>query len=958
MGPMAMARDERDGTTDQRLTAPAVPETTCVGRDTERAAGAEFLRQIEDGPASFVIEGGVGTGKSLLFTEILATTAPGTRVLSCRPERWEREMSYCAVADLIAPIADEVLGSLPPPQRRAVEAVLLLQASAEGIEARAVAAGFLSVLHLLAASGPVLVAVDDAPWLDPGSAVVLGYAAKRLGSAPVGMLLTATGDCRSGGGLPAPVALPSAHRVQLGPLSLAAIRAIILDRLGEPLARRTLLRVHELSGGNPRFALELAEADRQDGGADGSEARFPHPTKPFDKTLSGRIARLSPAGRSVAMAAAALSHPTIETLCQVAGAHSWAESGGAEVEAAEVFTVRNGVVTFTEPPLAASAYAAATDLERRELHRRLADVAVDPVEQARHLALSSSGPDTDVARRLDQGAGEAHDRSLREAAVELAEAALHLTPLAAGDDRRRRRIASAGYFAAAGDRVMASTRLNEALVGLSPGPERAEVLRRLGVVLLSSNPLGDGRDLLLQARSEAGTDDAIVAAVERDLAIAALSAGAADAAGRHAHAALRATQAAGRDPLITGAAAATVAAALFAGQGVAPGWVAHASHWEAEAGDVFRLEAPLLLSAIPARARDDLDEARSRLELAARSRRPGGDPDLALLCELAGLEAAAGRWSAAAIHADRAVEGFELLDDNVGLARALAARGRVHAATGRVADARADLTRAQDLIAGRGIDMVYVAVAAAFGFLEVTLGDDAAAASRLAPLSRVLQARGMAEAVLLPWIPDCIEAMISAGDAHEAEELLGWYGTVANRHGRAHARACHTRGQALLAARRGDLVNASFLIERATGSSAGLPYPLEHGRNLLIKGLVERRRKLKGEARLSVAQAVEVFEQQGAAAWANRARQELHRLEPSRQGPDGLTPLEMRVAEHVMNRLTAREMAAQLFVSRRTVEGTLGRLYTRYNVHSRAELRAVWLENPPAGLASEVSGGT
>lgn len=957
MGPISLAREERDRATYDRGTGRDPVPGISVGREQERIAGAEFLRLIEGGPATFVIEGGIGTGKSLLFTEILAAATAGTRVLSCRPAPWEREMSYCAVADLIAPIADEILACLPEPQRRALEAVLLLQPSVPAIDTRAVAAAFLSVLQLLASSGPVLVAVDDASCLDPCSAVVLGYAAKRLGSAAVGMLLTATGERRSGGGLPAPLEFPSAHRVQLGPLSLAAIRAIILDRLGEPLARRTLVRVHELSGGNPRFALELAEANRQGGGADGSEARLGDPTKPFDETLSRRIAGLSPAGRSVAIAAAALTHPTIETLCQVAGAPNWAESGGAEVEAAEVFTVRNGAVTFAEAPLAASAYAAATDLERRELHRRLADVAVDPVEQARHLALSSSGPDTDVARRLDQGAEEAHDRGLGETAVELAEAALHLTPLAAGDDRRRRRITSAGYFAAAGDRVMASTRLNEALVGMSQGPERAEVLRRLGVVLLASNPLGDGRDLLLQARSEAGADSAIVAAVERDLAIAALSAGAVDAAGRHAHAALRATQAAGRDPLITGAAAATVAAALFAGEGVPPGWIAHASHWEAEAGDVFRLEAPLLLSAIPARASDDLDEARSRLELAASSR-PGGDPDLALLCELADLEAAAGRWSASGIHADRAIEAYELLDDNVGLARALSARGRVHTATGRTADARADLTRAQDLIAGRGIDLVHVAVAAAFGFLEMTLGDDAAVASRLAPLTTVLRARGLAETVLLPWIPDCIEAMISTGDADEAEELLAWYGTVANRHGRAQARACHTRGQALLAARRGDLVNASFLIERATGSSAGLPYPLEYGRNLLIKGRVERRRKLKGDARHSVAQAVEVFEQQGATAWADRARQELHRLEPSRHGPDGLTPLETRVAEHVMNRLTAREMAAQLFVSRRTVEGILGRLYTRYGVHSRAELRAVWLENPPVGVAPEVSGAT
>jgi DNA-binding CsgD family transcriptional regulator len=211
-------------------------------------------------------------------------------------------------------------------------------------------------------------------------------------------------------------------------------------------------------------------------------------------------------------------------------------------------------------------------------------------------------------------------------------------------------------------------------------------------------------------------------------------------------------------------------------------------------------------------------------------------------------------------------------------------------------------------------------------------------------MAKLLRGTGVAEPALMPWIPDCIEAMISVGDTDSARDLLAWYGSLVQATGRASARVRHTRCESLLAAGRGDLVAASALIERAVAGSLALPYPLEHGRNLLIKGSVERRRKLKSAARQSVTEAADVFDHIGAHAWAERARQELRRLEPSRSGPHGLTALEARVAEHVLDRLSAREMAAQLFVSRRTIEGTLGRLYTRYGVHSRAELRSALVD--------------
>jgi len=932
-----------------------------LGREKERAAGARFLRLSEQGPAGFLIQGDDGAGKSALLSEIVAGAGPETLVLSSCPTESEGAMSYSTVADLLTPVAEQVLRSIPEPQRQALEAVLLLGHPSPDGHDRAVAAGLGSVLSVLASSSPVLVAIDDVQWIDHSSAVVLGYAARRLGSARVGMIWTSPGDWMLGRSLPLEVALTpeslspgSMQRVRLGPLSLAAIRAIIVARLGVAPARRTLLHIMEMSGGNPFFALELAQAALDAG--EESDLRFGPPTRPFDAALSRRIARLSAAGRSTAAAAAALGAPTVETLCLVAGASDWEAAGGAEVEAAGVITVHEGgVVRIIQPPLAASAYASTTDIERRELHRRLATMALDSVERARHLALASPGPNLGVAQILDAASCQASDRGAYEAAAELAEAALRLTPSARVVDRRRRRLSAADCLAAAGDLLGATTRLNEALVGMAPGPERGEVLRRLAVVLLSSNPVGDGRDILRQARSEAADDPALVAAIERDLCIGSLLLADVGAACHHADAALRAAAASGIDALVSGATTTGRAAAMFAGHPGEPGWF---DRGEAAPGGPIHLALPVALSAWPARLHDNLDDARRLLRVAATVTGRGVREDLAVRCELAEVEVGAGKWELARAHADAIIEAFELLDDQAGVARGLAIRGRVGAATGRLDDARADLARALEITSGRGVDLVRVGVLAALGFLEITIGADDSAVERLERMTRQMRALGLAEPAMMPWVPDCIEAMIAVRDRDGAQDLLSWYDTLASSSGRASARACSLRCQSLLAAGDGDLIGAGALIEAAVDISAALPYPLEHGRNLLIRGSLERRRKLKGTARQSVTESIEVFDQLGATAWADRARQELHRLEPSRTGPDGLTALEARVAEHVLNRLSAREMATQLFVSRRTVEGTLGRLYGRYGVHSRAELRLLLVDGVGAQSGRAFPAGT
>ena len=174
-------------------------------------------------------------------------------------------MGYTALADLLAPVSPSVWADLPIPQRQALDRVVLRTgADADGsitTDQRAVAAGFLSVVDRLAVTSPVLLAVDDLQWLDSSSLHVLGFVARRL-SGPVGVL----GAVRTTlhGESPASwLQLPRPDRIArmtLRPLSVGALHAVVSRRLGRSLPRPTMLRVHETSGGNPFFAIELARS--------------------------------------------------------------------------------------------------------------------------------------------------------------------------------------------------------------------------------------------------------------------------------------------------------------------------------------------------------------------------------------------------------------------------------------------------------------------------------------------------------------------------------------------------------------------------------------------------------------------------------------------------------------------------------------------------------------------------
>jgi predicted ATPase len=377
-----------------------------VGREAELAAVDAALEAARSSLAALVLEGEPGIGKTTVWREGLARAAGrGFRVLACRAAQAEARLSFAALGDLLAPLEAAALASLPGPQRRALEAALL-RAEPEGAapDPRAIGTGVVSLITALAATAPVLLALDDVQWLDLPSARALEFALRRLESRPVVVLAT----LRTGepvGRAPLLPALPAerVRRVVLGSLSLGALYRVLEQQLGHGLPRPLLVRVQAATGGNPFYALEIVRAIQAEGPPAPGQA-LPIP-RDLRELAAARLRRLPTRAREALLRASALAQPTVALVDP---------DDLAPAEQAGVVRIRpGGRVDFAHPLFAAAIYAAASRERRRRLHGELAQAASDVEERARHLMLAGDGPDEQIAAALDEAAARAHRRGAR-----------------------------------------------------------------------------------------------------------------------------------------------------------------------------------------------------------------------------------------------------------------------------------------------------------------------------------------------------------------------------------------------------------------------------------------------------------------------------------------------------------------------------------------------------------------
>jgi DNA-binding NarL/FixJ family response regulator len=235
----------------------------------------------------------------------------------------------------------------------------------------------------------------------------------------------------------------------------------------------------------------------------------------------------------------------------------------------------------------------------------------------------------------------------------------------------------------------------------------------------------------------------------------------------------------------------------------------------------------------------------------------------------------------------------------------------------------------------------------ALGFLELSLGNAAEADRHLNPLVARMEAAGVREPGAARFVPDAIEALIALGRLDEAETLLIRLERRARTLDRASALAASARCRALLAAARGDLASALSTLEAALAEHDRAAMPFERARTLLVLGEVRRRAKYKRAARETLEAALAVFEELGAELWAAKARSDLGRIGGRAPATDALTPTERRVAELVAEGRPTKVVAGELFVSVKTVEGHLSRIYAKLGVRSRAELAARFAAEGP-----------
>jgi DNA-binding CsgD family transcriptional regulator len=257
---------------------------------------------------------------------------------------------------------------------------------------------------------------------------------------------------------------------------------------------------------------------------------------------------------------------------------------------------------------------------------------------------------------------------------------------------------------------------------------------------------------------------------------------------------------------------------------------------------------------------------------------------------------------------------------------------------GRVDEARAHAREGSALSHVAGDEIFWRQLEGVLGFVELSLGNLAEADRHLRPLWPALVAMGFGEPARWPVLPNEIEALVGLGELEAAEEFLIELEECGRALDSPWALSQAARCRGLLLAARGRPVDALPQFETALDVHRRMPGGFERARTLLAQGRTLRRMKRRREARAALEAALAVFEDLGTPLWAEQTREALARIGGRAPAGDALTPTEQRVAALVAEGRSNREAAAELFVSVRTVEANLTRIYAKLGVRSRAEL--------------------
>lgn len=916
-------------------------------RDDELVALERLVADAAIGPAGLRFEGEAGIGKTTLWRAgVTRALERGYRVLHCRPSETEAKVALTAFSDLLADVTDETLSLLPDQQARALQGALLRSDATPRPLRRTLMLGFQGIVHALSRAQPLIVAIDDIQWVDRASAQIFAFAMRRLSGDPIGLLTTKRTDTATGyvGGssgelLDLDESNPDTRmqRIQLGAMNITDIGRMILARVGTPLPRHLLMKVHGASRGNPLLALEIAQeiSHRDLPFTIGEELPVPDQiARLFATRIAGVPAR---AREALLVAATMLDRKTAVIVASVDGM-TFADLDPL-IEAG-ILEPDGDALRFTHPLFASAVTAAASPEQRRRAHQRLANLVVDPEERAHHLAHSTPRPDRTIATMIERAAGTAHSHGASEAASELAEGARSLTPREDRADLRRRTILAADYHLVSGELPQARSLLEGLLDSAAPGVARAEAMWRLGRLRCETDSVPAALDLMTRALAEARDDSSLKAVILVDLAAAAAMAGHDATALEHATAAVAVTEEDLNDEtLLVEALSIFCVTSCLAGRGISPA-IDRALAIDERTKTARSVRGPSFVAAHLLLWSDDVEGARRCIEATYERSRTHGDeaaiPQYLFL--LSEIEYRSGRFELAAAHAEEgstiaAGAGAQTLH-----ALGLWSLASACAALGRIEEAQQAAKEGIALAEETGATAVRLRHFATLGALAVSLGQAEEAHQMLGPVCDAWAASAGFEPGASRFVTDDVEALIALGELERARSLLDRFEEKAIDLHRVWARAAAARCRALMRSADEDIPGATARATEALALCRGLDQPLETGRTLLVDGTISRRGKRWRRAKTSLARACATFDEIGATLWAERARQELSRVGGRPSTPLELTETERKVATLIATGLSTKATAEALFLSAKSVEANLTKIYRKLNVHTRAGL--------------------
>ncbi|GAA1963844.1 helix-turn-helix transcriptional regulator [Kitasatospora viridis] len=914
------------------------------GRAGEQASVDALLAAAREGRSGvLVLRGEPGIGKSALL-DLAAERAEGFRVIRATGVEFEADLPFAGLHLLLAPALDR-LPALPAPQRRALEAAFGLAEAAGAGERLVSALGTLGLLAELAAEQPLLCLVDDAQWLDRASADALLLAARRLDREGV-VLLFAARDGEGG------FAAPGLPELRLGPLEPSAAAELLTAVAGGTQGEGAGLRYRVLAEarGNPLALTELPAAVAAGlAPGDGPVAL----TDRLRQAFLGQVARLPGPTRALLLVAAAEEQGELATVLRAAEALGAGAADLAPAESAGLLSRSpDGARLRLRHPLLRTALLESAELdEKLTIHQAIGKELLAAGEEDRgswHLALAATGQDAALAAALERAGRRAAAKAGHSGAAAAFERAARLSPDPAVAVRCLTLAAEAALDAAEADRARRlAERAAELAAAESAGGGDEHVLAVLdwvrGTVAFWRGDYPEAHRLLLTA-------------VDRDIEPSVAVRGLLQAF----HTAWYLGDEAVREVLRR-----LGAVELPDGEALVP------------------LVAQLLGLVGPAFGRPPAGPAAEPLLSAARRARAAGADSPRDLVQLAG----------AALVAGRDVETFQLAEELIAESRAAGAlgllptllffRGEAELFHGRHRDAELaaaeGLTLARDLGQSQWVSQLCAMEA----YLAAIRGDGETVASRTAEALGDAATAWGAPAAGTSWtqwalavhdlgqgraaevverlaghatgpyrhhvsavrtVPDLVEAAVRLGAPERAEpafeEFAAWSARIGDP---GWARALVLRCQALLGP--AELAESGYLAALELHETADRPFEL--ARTSLLFGEWLRRGKRKTEARARLRTALEVFERLGAAPWAERARTELGAAgsaapQAAPAGPlAGLTPQEEQIVRLAARGLSNREIAAQLFLSPRTVGHHLYKAYPKLGIASRGELGAL-----------------